>query len=198
MKMHAYTDLSISSIISRLRVVWSPLIAWLLVGESLTMTQYLGIAAIFLGISIVTSPKEIRSDKGVKIAFIFSFSSALLSTVLKIAGNSTSTELVIFSQGIMPLIVLPFIMKNGFSRIKSAGVHHSFRILLAGVFNIISSYLLVEALQKTDASKAVGVYQAMTIFSVFYGIFILKETDKLFLKIIGVVVVIIGVILTVL
>jgi len=49
--------------------VWSPLVAWLLLGEHLTTPQYLGISAIFLGIAIVTSPKEIRKDKGIKIAY---------------------------------------------------------------------------------------------------------------------------------
>ena len=57
--------------------------------------------------------------------------------------------------------------------------------LLAGIFNIASTYLLVEALHLTDASKAVGLYQAMTLFSVFYGIFVLNEKDKLVRKIIG-------------
>lgn len=197
MKMHAYTELSISSIISRLRVVWSPLIALLLLHEQLTLIQYLGIAAIFLGVSIVTSPKEIKKDKGVKIALVFSFSSALLSTILKMAGNYASSEMIIFSQGIIPLIFMPFFMKNSTQRIISSGVNKFFQIILAGGFNVVSSYLLVEALRVADASKVVGLYQAMTIFSVFYGIVILRETDKILLKIIGVIIVLTGVVFTV-
>jgi len=197
MKMHALSELSISSIISRLRVVWSPLVAWLLLGEHLTTPQYLGISAIFLGIAIVTSPKEIRKDKGIKIALIFSFSSALLSTVLKIAGNYASTELIIFSQGIIPLIVMPFVMKKGLQRILESGKNKFMHNITAGAFNIVSSYLLVEALHRSDASKVVGIYQAMTVLSVLYGIFILKETDKMYLKILGVIIVVVGVILTV-
>lgn len=198
MKMHAYTELSISSIISRLRVVWSPLIALLLLGEHLTFVEYLGITAIFLGVSIVTSPKEIKKDKGVKIALIFSFSSALLSTILKLAGGFASSEMIIFSQGVIPLIFMPFLMKNGIERIVSSGYSKFFQIILAGGFNIISSYLLVEALRVADASKVVGLYQAMTIFSVIYGIIILKETDKILLKVIGMIIVLTGVIFTVL
>lgn len=197
MKMHAYTHLSISSVISRLRVIWSPLIAWFLVSERLTIPEYFGIVAIFLGIAIVTSPKEIKQDKGIKIALVFSFSSALLSTVMKQASSVASTEFIIIAQGIIPLIVLPFLMKRGLSRIMLSVGNNLSKILLAGGFNIASSYLLVEALHLTEASKAVGLYQAMTLFSVFYGIFILNERDKLVRKIIGSIIVIIGVILTV-
>lgn len=197
MKMHAYTHLSISSVISRLRVIWSPLIAWFLVNERLTLPEYLGILAIFIGIAIVTSPKEIKEDKGIKIALVFSFSSALLSTVIKQASSVASTELIIVAQGIIPLLVLPFIMKNGVSRIMDSVGGNFSKIMLAGMFNIASSYLLVEALHLTDASKAVGLYQAMTLFSVFYGIFVLNERDKILKKIIGSIIVIIGVILTI-
>ena len=198
MKMHAYTHLSISSVISRLRVIWSPLIAYFLVSERLTIPEYFGIIAIFIGIAIVTSPKEIKQDKGIKIALVFSFSSALLSTVMKQASSVATTELIIIAQGIVPLLVLPFLMKQGFSRIMDSVGNNLSKIILAGLFNIASSYLLVEALHLTDASKAVGLYQAMTLFSVFYGIFVLNERDKLMRKIIGSIIVIIGVILTVL
>lgn len=198
MKMHAYTGLSISSVISRLRVIWSPLIAWFLLSERLTLPEYIGILAIFVGIAVVTSPKEIREDKGIKIALLFSFSSALLSTVVKSASAVATTELVIIAQGIIPLFVLPFLMRSSLSRIWNTASNQLPQVLTAGAFNIASSYLLVEALRVSDASKAVGVYQAMTLFSVFYGIFILNERDKIWRKIIGSIIVIIGVILTVL
>ncbi len=198
MKMHAYTGLSISSVISRLRVIWSPLIAWFLLSERLTLSEYIGILAIFVGIAVVTSPKEIREDKGIKIALLFSFSSALLSTVVKSASAVATTELVIIAQGIIPLFVLPFLMRSSLSRIWNTASNQLPQVLTAGAFNIASSYLLVEALRLSDASKAVGVYQAMTLFSVFYGIFILNERDKMERKIIGSIIVIIGVILTVL
>lgn len=197
MRMHALTDLSISSVISRLRVVWSPLIAWLLIGERLSVFEYIGISAIFLGIAVVSSPKEIKADKGIKIALLFSFSSALLSTVLKSVSGVGSSELIVASQGIIPLFVLPLLMKNSFGRIIQSGLKRFPQILTAGAFNIISSYLLVQALKLTDASKVVGIYQAMTILSVVYGIVVLNEREKIMRKIIGTIIVIIGIIATV-
>lgn len=197
MRMHALTDLSISSVISRLRIVWSPLIAWLLVNERLSFVEYVGIAVIFLGIAVVNSPKEIKADKGIKIALLFSFSSALLSTVIKGVSNIASNEMIIVAQGVFPLIVLPLLMKNSFARITHSVAKKFSQIFIAGAFNITSSYLMVGALRLTDASKVVGIYQAMTIFSVVYGIFILGEREKMVKKIVGTIIVIIGIIATV-
>ena len=197
MRMHALTELSISSVISRLRVVWSPLIAWLLIGERLTVVEYLGILTIFIGVAIVSSPSEIKKDKGIKIALLFSISSALLSTMLKSASAVATSDLIIVSQGIIPLIVLPLLMKDSIKRIFHSAKTKFSWILLAGVFNILSSYLMVEALHVAEASKVVGLYQAMTIFSVIYGIVIMGETKKVIKKIVGTVVVIAGIIATV-
>ncbi len=196
MKMHALTELSISSIISRLRVVWSPILAYLLIGERLNVSEYAGIVAIFAGIAVVSSPKEIKRDKGIKTAFLFSFSSALLSTVLKNVSGLASSEFIVMSQGILPLIVLPFLMQKPAKQITMVAVKKFPQMIAAGAFNIISSFLLVKALAVADASKVVGLYQAMTIFSVFYGIFILKEKEKITQKIIGVVIVVVGIVLT--
>lgn len=197
MKMHAFTELSISSIISRLRVVWSPFLAWMLIGERLTIPEYLGIITIFLGIAVVSSPKKIRADKGIKTALIFSFSSALLSTVLKSVTNIATTEFIVMSQGIIPIVLLPVLIKNPVKRIVETLKYKHKHMAMAGIFNIASSYLLVRALSFSEASKVVGLYQAMTIFSVFYGIVILKEKDKIPQKIIGTIIVILGIIFTV-
>src|SRR5690348_3021602 len=56
MKMHAFTHLSISTIISRTRLIWVPLIAFFFLGESLKVIEYVGIAVLFLGLSIAVSP----------------------------------------------------------------------------------------------------------------------------------------------
>jgi len=197
MKMHSLTELSISSVISRLRIVWSPLFAWFLVNERLTLVEYIGIVAIFLGIAVVSSPSEIKKDKGIKIAFLFSISSAILSTMIKSATVVASSELIIVAQGIIPLFILPLLMKNSLFRIKHSFTHKFIKILIASAFNIISSYLMVEALHLADTSKVVGIFLAMTIFSVIYGIFVMNEREKMYRKIFGTIIVIVGIILTV-
>jgi uncharacterized membrane protein len=56
---------------------------------------------------------------------------------------------------------------------------------------------MVEALHLADTSKVVGIFLAMTIFSVIYGIFVMNEREKMYRKIFGTIIVIVGIILTV-
>lgn len=193
MKMHSSAKLSLSSVLIRLRVIWSPILAWLFIGERLTLPEYLGILLIFLGIAIVTSPKQIRHDRGVKLALLFSFSNGLLTTAMKNATLLASSDLIIIAQGLIPLFTLPLLMQNGFRRIWQTAKNKMPQITLSGSFNIVSSFLIVEAMHLTDASKVVGVYQTFTLASVFYGIYILKETDKIPQKILGSLIVLLGV-----
>lgn len=56
MKMHEYNQLSISSIISRTRMVWVVVLAFIFLGESLQAKQYIGIFILFIGLSIAVPP----------------------------------------------------------------------------------------------------------------------------------------------
>ena len=68
MKMHEHSELSISSIISRTRIIWVPLLAFLIIGELLRPIDYIGIMILFIGVSVVSSPKKMFIDKGAKYA----------------------------------------------------------------------------------------------------------------------------------
>ncbi len=195
MKMHAYSDLSVSSIIVRLRIVWTPLLAWLLLNERLNITEYFGIAIIFLGIFIVTSPKKIRADKGMKVAFIFSLVVTLLNVLMKSAINVSENNLVPIFQGIVPMVMLPVFMKNPIARIKKSLREKKSEIFLAAIFNIITAYLFFKALDQSDTSKVIGVYQSTVVFSIIYGIWILNEKDNIVGKLIGAFTLIVGILI---
>ena len=60
MKMHAFSDLSISTILSRTRMIWIPIIAFFFINEQLGLRDYIGIAIIFIGISFTMAPKKIN------------------------------------------------------------------------------------------------------------------------------------------
>jgi drug/metabolite transporter (DMT)-like permease len=195
MKMHARTELSISSVISRSRLIWAPILAYFLIGERLSLFGYISIIVIFCGIVLVTSPRKMKSDKNIKNALLFAFVSALLGVVTKVATDVVSTELVIISYGVAPVLILPFLMKNGPQRIILSVKNIFSHIVAASFFNIISMYLLVEALGQAEVSKVTGVYQAMILFSVLYGIFILKEKEGWKKKIAGTILVIVGILI---
>ena len=99
MKMHRFSQLSISTIILRLRIVWVPILALLLIGEKLKGFEYLGILIIFVGLSFVTSPKKFFVDNGVKLSFLNSIITAVLSMIVKLVSPFASASIITIAQG---------------------------------------------------------------------------------------------------
>src|SRR5258708_36226215 len=83
MKMHAYSHLSVSTILSRTRLIWIPLIAFFFIGEHLKITTYIGIIILFIGLIIATAPKKLQFDKGQTYAYLAAFIIAINTVQLK-------------------------------------------------------------------------------------------------------------------
>src|SRR6185437_3079076 len=77
MKMHEHSHLSISSILSRTRLIWVPILAFFIIHESLKTPDYVGILILFIGLSVVVSPKNFFIDKGANYANLAAFMIAL-------------------------------------------------------------------------------------------------------------------------
>lgn len=193
MKMHSFSELSISSIVLRLRIVWIPIFAFFLVGEKLSLKEYLGIFIILIGLSFVTSPKKFFVDKGVKLALLSTVITALLSTVIKMATPLASASVISIAMGLPAILVFPLLAKSWGSRIRSF-----YRKSIAGVsfaifFNSISMYLQISALRIGPVGKVMAILQAMSIVSVLMGIFFLNEKKDVGKKIAGSLIVLFGV-----
>lgn len=195
MKMHEYTHLSISSILSRTRLIWVPILAFFLIHETLKLPEYAGILILFIGLSIVVSPKKLFIDKGATFANLSAFMIALNIILTKMALPYGSNSVINASIALIPALFFPFVMKNPTQRIKKIFKHKLSIKLLAIVFNVISVYLATAALRFGDAGKVIAVYQGMLITSILAGIIFLNEREDIGKKIIGTVITIIGVIL---
>lgn len=193
MKMHALTHLSLSAILSRLRVVWTPLLAFLLMQEKLTSIEYLGIVFIFVGLGITLSPLRIKTDKGIRIALVFSFVAALLSVVAKQGALLASTPVVMIAMALPSIFLLPLGMRNPFPRIKYAGRKTLIKNMVASGFNLMAMYLLLEAYRLSPVGKVTGVYQGMLIVPVLGGILVLKEGQDVMRRIWGALITIVGI-----
>lgn len=195
MKMHKYSHLSISTIISRTRLIWIPFIAFLFFGEHLKLVEYLGIATLFVGLSIVIAPHKLFIDKGAVYANLAAFMIAINTIMFKLALPYASNSVILVAFCLPSVILFPPLMKNAKSRIiKEAKKNFLFKI--AGIFaNVVSTYLFIWALHVGEVSKVNAVYQSMMILSVLAGIFILNERKDIFKKLLGSVVTVIGVIL---
>lgn len=195
MKMHQYTHLSISTIISRTRLVWIPIIAFFFLGERLNFIEYVGIGVLFLGLSIAVAPHKLKSDRGIQLSYLSALAVALLSVVMKSASSLVSTSVLLIFMSITSVIVFPFFMKNAKDRIIGV-VRKNFLVILAASFsNTLSMYLYIFALRLGDVSKVTAIYQGMMIVSILGGIILLKERQDVLRKIIGALITIGGVIL---
>lgn len=195
MQMHKFSHLSISTIISRTRLIWIPIIAFLFFAEKLKLSEYLGIAILFLGLSIVVSPHKLFVDKGAVYANLAAFVIAINTIMFKLSIPYASNSLILVAFCLPSVIFFPLLMKNAKKRILGEA-RKNFPIKLAGILgSVVSSYLLVWALHSGDVSRVNAIYQGMLIVSVLAGIIILKERKNLLRKLLGSVVTIIGVIL---
>jgi len=195
MKMHAFSHLSISTILSRTRIVWIPLIAFFFLSESLNLNQYLGIVVIFAGVSVAVAPHKLLLDKGARFANIAAFLIALETVVLKIIVPMASATVINIAMSVPSVLIFPIFMKNFRQRISDFFKKNLLVKIVAVIANVISSYLLVYALQKGDVSRVMGIYQGMMIVSVLGGIIILKEKEDILRKILGTAITLIGVLL---
>ncbi|MDE2025362.1 MAG: EamA family transporter [Patescibacteria group bacterium] len=193
MKMHQYNHLSISTILSRTRLLWVPILGFFIMRESLRPLEYAGIAVLFLGVSITAAPSKILFDKGVRYANLDSFVIALniifTKMALPFASNSVLNDIMV-----APSVVLfPFLMKNAKKRIQMLFKKKIFLKSFAILINVASVYLFTQALRVGDASKVTAIYQGMMILSVLAGIVVLKEKQDIKRKLIGAVITLIGV-----
>lgn len=195
MKMHSYSQLSISSILSRTRMIWIPILAFFFLAEQLRLIDYLSIAIIFIGVSITTAPNKLFIDKGALYANLSAFMIAINIIIMDLLLPYGSDTLINVVRGLPSVLLFPLLMKN--PKIRLAKVFHTKKIprLTAIILASVSVLLFTTALRVGDASKVNAIYQGMLIFSVLAGIIFFKEREHILRTIAGAIITIIGVVL---
>ncbi|OGV92222.1 hypothetical protein A3B57_03005 [Microgenomates group bacterium RIFCSPLOWO2_01_FULL_47_10] len=195
MKMFAHAQLSVSTIISRLRLIWLPLFAVLFLGEILTFREYIGIVLIFLGAVGTTSIKQIRADPGIRHSFLFAIFAGLLSITMKTASSLGSTSVVMLAMSIPSIMALPFLMKHPLARLKISGKVRLKHNLLATLCNSVAMILYLSALRMAPVGLVFSVFNGIQVLSVIVGIIAFKETDQIPQKLLGTAVSFAGILL---
>lgn len=193
MKMHVYNELSISAVLSRTRMLWTPVFAYLIIGEILKTSDYIGIAFLFIGVAIVSSPKKLFIDKGGIYANSAAVVIALNVVLFKLAQPFTSTSVALAAHSLPSVILMPIIMKNARKRIKLNLKMNTNLKLWTIILNLFAMYFFLEAIRAGEASKVNALMQSMMIFSVLSGIIFLKERTNITKKLIGAAITLIGV-----
>lgn len=195
MQMHKYSHLSLSTIISRTRLVWVAIIAFFFLHEQLAMIEYIGIGILFLGLSIVVAPHKLFVDKGAIAANIAAVLIAINSVILKEAVPYASGSVLMIAMSLPSVILFPLFVKQSRKRFLLSFPQHLPLKLLAIIAHVFSAYLLIFALHTGNVSNVNAIYQGMMITSVLAGIFLLGEKKDIGKKLLGTVVSIVGIIL---
>ncbi|OGM03404.1 hypothetical protein A2715_02860 [Candidatus Woesebacteria bacterium RIFCSPHIGHO2_01_FULL_39_32] len=197
MLMHVNTHLSVSTILVRLRIIFVPLLSALILGEILVFKDYIGIIIIFIAVAIVSAPQKQILDNKYLYALIFSFTTSVITILMKILSNLTPTHTIIFAMSLPTVVLLPFMTKKP----KDLVVNLTKNLYLKAIvtlFSILLVYLLVWAFEYGGpVAKVNAIFQSMAIFSVPLGIIFLKESDSLREKILGSILAILGIALLV-
>lgn len=196
MKMHAKSDLSISSVIQQLRLIFIPIIAYFILSERLTLSAYLGIIIILLGQFIVTSNKNILVkgfDIGIKYALIAAFLASINNIVAKPASGIFPATLIPFAMAVPSVFLFPLLMKSGKSRIRSFGKVKWKHLFLISLINAASMVFLVLALRVGEVSRVSALYQSAMIIQVILGISILNERENIAKKVFGSLIILSGI-----
>jgi drug/metabolite transporter (DMT)-like permease len=194
MKMHKHAHLSISSILSRTRLIWVPVLAYLIIHESLKTPDYIGIIILFVGLSVVVSPKKLFIDKGANYANLAAFMIALNIVITKMALPYGSNAVINGVMALIPALLFPLFIPNSSKRLKKIFQNNLPIKLIAIVFNVISIYLFTAALRIGNSGKVTAIYQGMIIVSILAGIIFLKERKDIGKKLIGAAITITGVV----
>lgn len=195
MKMHALSELSVSTILSRTRLIWIPLIAFFFLGENLKLFDYLGILLLFIGVSVTTAPHKWFIDKGAIYANLAAFVIAINVILLKLAAPFASPAVILFFYSLPSTILFPFLMKDSRKRLLESGKKNLVPKIIATLASIGASYFFVLALNTGEVSKVNAIYQGMMVTGVLAGIILLKERKDILKKVLGTILALSGVLL---
>ena len=192
MRSHQLTDLSLSTFVIKIQLIWTPLLAFIFIGERLSLLDYGAIGVILLGIFIAIYSKKMRSDKGMIVTFISSLLIAMNAVLTKKVTGTSNTPLIMMSMSLPAIVILPFLMKDSYKRLVTISKKTFMTCLSGTISNVVAMFLAVNAIRIGETSKVSAVYQGMMIIALLYGIFVLKERNQMWQKIIGACVVIGG------
>ncbi len=185
MKMHTLTELSLSQIILRLRMVWVPLLAFFLIGEKLQPLEYLGIVLLFFAAAVVASPKKIIKDPALLTTFIFSLTTSIVTLLIQRASLFTQTPTIIFAMSAPTVLLTPLVIKGAKTRLFRKWNKELPQKFFIAALSVVLLYALVWAFRLGPVGKVNAIFQGVSILSVLAGITFLKEKENLVKKIIG-------------
>jgi len=205
-------EVSLRTTIYQIRIFFVLIFASLFLNESFNLTKIMGSVLIFLGIVLTAfrtrkinwfkkAFTSVFKREGQRVTGIFFTLVAALVTAIELMGfkyllNQFSVGFTLFTVSLVStvlfLLIVPDLTERTLNLIK--GEKRKLIFLNAFLANI-SWVLFFWATSMTEASKTQPISQGMMVLTILGGIVFLKERERIWQKILGGILAVIGVIL---
>src|SRR3989344_2191376 len=195
-RAYKISDASTVSLVHKLNVVLAAVIGILFLNEKYSFLSYLGLLFIVLSnLLLVYNGRKISVEKGIFYAFIMATTSALAAIFDKIILDDFSPFTYVFVNSFLIGIMFSF-QKGVFAEGVQLLKQNTKLVITPSVLNVGSWATFLFVLQNTSVSKTFPIYKSLSlIVPVILGILVLKETNKLWQKILGATIGVLGIIL---
>jgi drug/metabolite transporter (DMT)-like permease len=196
---HSKTDVSLSMIISRARIIWMIPLGFLFLNEHLSAISIFGMLIIFSGLAVLFVKDKLHFHPGIHLMTLSSVFVALGSivNVLLLHSYLSPTQVTfttMFGQSIVFLIFLLF-RGNISSRIPEVLGRAWHVIIIAAIIETFAFIVSSNAYKLGTASAVNAVYLGMTVTTVWVGIIFLGERTNIRRKLISSAIVTLGIII---
>ncbi|MEY4295516.1 MAG: hypothetical protein RLY82_1204 [Pseudomonadota bacterium] len=178
--LHITTGLS--AILNATVPMFAALVAWLWLGQKLTLLRVLGITLGFIGIALLAGDQAALKGEAMWLSIASILACLLAALCYGVTGNVIKERLShvhpwVIAGGTMlaaalwltipALLHLPAQMPS---------IHAWGGLVTVGVLcSAVAFMMYFELLQRTDATKTMSVTYLITVFGVFYGVLFLNE-----------------------
>jgi len=195
-KAYQTTDVSIVSIIHKLNIVVGALLGIIIFKEQYSLLAYLGLTLIVLSsILILYKGRKIILDIGIIYAVIMAVLTAIAAIIDKAIINDFSSYTYVFVNSVVTAFFFSFnkrIYKNSYVMFKNNWKI----IILRSILNTASWAAFIIILQNSSVSKTFPIYKSLSlIIPVVLGMVLLNERSRLWQKIMGLILGILGILL---
>lgn len=192
------TDVSLSIIISRARILWMIPLGYLVLGDIVSKQAVYGMLVIFFGLAVLLFKDKLHKYRGVQLMTLGSLFVALGSTInaLLVKNYISPQQVTFFMMLGQSISFLGLLVIKRKTIEKVAYIVTKARLLLP-LAAIIETYAIIGlnyAFKFGFAASVTAIYLGMTVLTVWIGVFLLKEKDHLLKKLVSSAIVTAGII----
>jgi drug/metabolite transporter (DMT)-like permease len=188
-------DTADTSILLPLSNIWVLLFAFVFLKEPLSFWKIISILMIVFGsIIAISQGKKIVFNKGIIVTFIYGF--LITGTILIDKGISNNFSLPVYSaifyflsSGVLALLTGNHCLQK---IVTEWNINRWWTVAIGAQWALFSSTLLF-AYTREDASKAVPIMRVYIVLTTLYSVFVMKEKQRMWQKILGSIIVTTGV-----